>query len=70
MSKISFSQKEIEILQGLNQGLQDKMIALNLGVTPHAVRYHLKKIYAKTNATNRMQAVNRAKELCIIKDSI
>ncbi|PCI49642.1 MAG: hypothetical protein COB49_04705 [Alphaproteobacteria bacterium] len=70
MSKILFSQKEIEILQGLNQGLQDKMIALNLGVTPHAVRYHLKKIYVKTKAKNRIQAVNRAKELCVIKNSI
>lgn len=70
MSKILFSEKEIAILQGLNQGLQDKMIALNLGVTPHAVRYHLKKIYAKTNAANRIQAVNRAKELCVIKNNI
>jgi len=69
-SELLFSQKEIEILQGLNQGLQDKMIALNMGVTPHAVRYHLKNIYAKTNATNRMQAVNKAKELNIIRDSL
>jgi len=69
-SRIVFSLKEIEILQGLNQGLQDKMIALNLGVTPHAVRYHLKNIYTKTKASNRMQAVNRAKELNIISDVI
>ncbi len=58
-----FSPREIDILQGLHTGLQDKMIARRLGVTPHAVRYHLKNIYAKTNANNRMQAVNKARTM-------
>ena len=60
---IAFSPREVDILEGLNAGLQDKMIARRLGVTPHAVRYHLKNIYAKTNANNRMQAVNKARAM-------
>ncbi|MFC3052143.1 LuxR C-terminal-related transcriptional regulator [Kordiimonas pumila] len=58
-----FSLREIEILRGLDRGFQDKVIARNLSVTPHAVRYHLKNIYAKTDATNRIQALNKAKKM-------
>ncbi|WP_321395553.1 LuxR C-terminal-related transcriptional regulator [Emcibacter sp.] len=58
-----FSHREIEILRGLERGFQDKVIAKALNVTPHAVRYHLKNIYAKTNASNRIQALNKAKKM-------
>lgn len=61
--ELLFSEREIEVLKGLERGFQDKMIARSLSVTPHAVRYHLKNIYRKTNASNRMQALNKAKEL-------
>ncbi|WP_417320927.1 LuxR C-terminal-related transcriptional regulator [Emcibacter sp.] len=58
-----FSHREMEILRGLDRGFQDKVIAKALNVTPHAVRYHLKNIYAKTNASNRIQALNKAKKM-------
>ena len=58
-----FSPRELDVLKHLNQGLQDKMIARRLGVTEHAVRFHLKNIYAKTRARGRLEAVVRAREL-------
>lgn len=58
-----FSPRELDVLKHLNQGLQDKMIARRLGVTEHAVRFHLKNIYAKTRTRGRLEAVVRAREL-------
>ncbi len=61
-----FSAREMDVLQELNQGLQDKVIARRLGVTEHAVRFHLKNIYAKTRARGRLEAVVRARELGVL----
>jgi LuxR family maltose regulon positive regulatory protein len=61
-----FSARELDVLQQLNQGLQDKVIARRLGVTEHAVRFHLKNIYAKTRARGRLEAVVRARELGVL----
>ncbi|WP_229819231.1 LuxR C-terminal-related transcriptional regulator [Kordiimonas sediminis] len=55
-SPVQFSPREQEVLAQLVTGLSDKEIARVLDVTPHAVRYHLKNIYAKTGARNRMEA--------------
>jgi LuxR family maltose regulon positive regulatory protein len=46
--------------------LQDKVIARRLGVSEHAVRFHLKNIYAKTRARGRLEAIVRARELGVL----
>jgi LuxR family maltose regulon positive regulatory protein len=61
-----FSPRELDVLQQLNRGVQDKVIARRLGVSEHAVRFHLKNIYAKTRARGRFQAVARARELGVL----
>jgi LuxR family maltose regulon positive regulatory protein len=61
-----FSPRELDVLLHLNQGLQDKIIARRLGVSEHAVRFHLKNIYAKTRARGRLEAVVRARELGVL----
>lgn len=61
-----FSPRELDVLRHLNEGLRDKVIARRLGVTEHAVRFHLKNIYAKTRATGRLEAVVRARELGLV----
>jgi LuxR family transcriptional regulator, maltose regulon positive regulatory protein len=60
------SPRELDVLQHLDRGMQDKVIARHLGVTEHAVRFHLKNIYAKTQARGRMEAVARARQLGIL----
>ncbi|MFC3051960.1 helix-turn-helix transcriptional regulator [Kordiimonas pumila] len=52
-----FSPREVDVLKHLVQGKQDKVIARELGVTEHAVRYHLKNIYAKAQVSNRYEAI-------------
>jgi LuxR family maltose regulon positive regulatory protein len=61
-----FSPRELEVLHQLNRGLQDKIIARRLGVTEHAVRFHLKNIYAKTGAQGRLDAVVKARALGVV----
>ncbi len=60
------SEKERAVLTELSRGLTDKEIGLQIGITEHTVRYHLKKIYAKLNAHNRLDAVQRAERLGIL----
>lgn len=57
--------KELAILREVHKGRMDKEIALSIGVSEHTVRYHLKNIYAKLNAHNRLDAVRKAEALGI-----
>jgi LuxR family maltose regulon positive regulatory protein len=61
-----FSSRELDVLQQLDRGLKDKVIARQLGVSEHAVRFHLKNIYAKTQSHGRLEAVARARELGVL----
>lgn len=55
--EIRFSEHEKVVIDHLRNGLQDKQIARKIGLTEHAVRYHLKKIYQKVHAGNRTEAI-------------
>jgi len=63
---VAFSARELEILHELSRGESDKHIARTMGMTPHGVRYHLKKIYAKLGVGNRMQAINKSRHSGLI----
>jgi len=53
----SLTEREVEVLQLLSQGLANKQIALKLGISEHTVKFHSSAIYAKLGATNRTEAV-------------
>ena len=55
----TLSPREHRILQLISQGLSNKEIARNLGVTAETVKSHLKKIYPKLGVQNRAQAAAR-----------
>lgn len=57
------SQREIEVLQHLAQGLPNKQIALRLGISEHTVKFHVSSIYTKLDATNRTEAVRLGVQL-------
>tara|TARA_R110002051_G_scaffold27998_11_gene66859 strand:- start:10570 stop:13176 length:2607 start_codon:yes stop_codon:yes gene_type:complete len=61
------TEKERAVLIQLEKGQTDKQIALSIGVTEHAIRYHLKNVYVKLNAHNRQEAVLRAKALGVLE---
>lgn len=54
--------RENDVLGALDQGGGDKAIGRRLGITEHAVRYHLKNIYRKLGASDRVGALAQARE--------
>ncbi len=52
-----FTRREEEILVFLREGLQNKIIAFNLGISESTVKVHLKNIMKKLDARNRTQAL-------------
>lgn len=51
------TEREKDVLQCLAQGLANKQIALQLGISEHTVKFHVSSIYTKLGATNRTEAV-------------
>jgi DNA-binding NarL/FixJ family response regulator len=49
--------REMDVLQSIAQGLANKQIAMQLGISEHTVKFHLSSLYAKLGATNRTEAV-------------
>lgn len=58
--------REREVLQHVSQGLSNKMIARELNISEHTVKFHVSSIYAKLGAANRTEAVNRGSRLGLI----
>jgi LuxR family transcriptional regulator, maltose regulon positive regulatory protein len=60
------SDRELEVLQHLAQGLSNRAIADKLFVTLAAIKWHARNIYGKLDVSNRTQAVAKARELGIL----
>ena len=52
----SLSARELEVLRMASRGQTNAQIARNLGVTVHAVKFHLGSIYRKLGVANRTEA--------------
>jgi DNA-binding NarL/FixJ family response regulator len=53
------SEREIEVLELLAQGMANKQIAAALGISEHTAKFHVSSIYTKLNVTNRAEAVRQ-----------
>lgn len=49
--------RETEVLQLVTQGMRNKEIGLQLGLSPRTVEVHLKNVYEKLGVSSRTQAV-------------
>lgn len=54
---ISFTRREMELLELLRRGMQNKIIAYELGISQSTVKAHLRSIMMKLKAKNRTQAI-------------
>lgn len=54
------SDREMDILKGLVDGLDYKAVAEKLFISPLTVRTHITKIYKKLRVNNKVQAINLA----------
>ncbi len=64
------SQRELEVLQLVVQGLSNQQIAQELVITTDTVKRHVRHILSKFGVRNRLQAANKAKELSLFDDDI
>ena len=58
--------REMEVLELLSEGLANKQIALELEISEHTVKFHVSSIYTKLGATNRIEAVTLGARLGLI----
>jgi DNA-binding NarL/FixJ family response regulator len=56
---LPLSEREMEVLGLLAQGLANKQIAAALGITEHTIKFHVSSIYTKLNVNNRAEAVRQ-----------
>jgi two-component system LytT family response regulator len=59
------TEQETKVLRLISEGLSNKEIALLLYITGETVKFHIKNVYKKLGVNNRVQALQRAKELRI-----
>jgi LuxR family transcriptional regulator, maltose regulon positive regulatory protein len=61
------SERELEVLQLIANGLTNRQIAENLVIAPSTVKTHINNIYSKLNASRRTQAVAQARNLGLVE---
>ena len=63
----NLTDRELEVLQLLKDGMQNKEIAARLFISPKTVYHHVSSIFFKLEVNSRAKAVKEAINLEIIK---
>ncbi len=61
------SQREMQVLELINQGLANKEIARTMDVAPATVKAHIRNLYGKLAVGRRTEALARARELGLLE---
>ena len=59
--------RELQILELVSQGLTVKQVASRIGLSPRTVETHIAKLYRKLGVRNRVQAVSKAAALGLVE---
>jgi len=57
--KVLLTQREQEVMALVKKGLSNKMIADQLNISAETVKKHLQNIFAKLEAGNKIEAINK-----------
>ncbi|OAB47853.1 LuxR C-terminal-related transcriptional regulator [Paenibacillus antarcticus] len=60
------TEQETKIIRLIGNGLSNKEVAYDLSIKGETVKSHIKNVYRKLRVSNRVQALQRAKELNIL----
>ena len=66
VAELGLTPRELEILEAMAAGLSNKEIAERLFVSENTVKTHAARLFSKLSAKRRTQAVQLAKEACLI----
>ena len=61
------TERELSFLDCLARGVSNKEIARTLGVSENTVKFHLKNVYSKFAVRSRLQAINAAYQLGVLR---
>ena len=67
LASLGISERELTVLHELAAGRSNKEIAAQLHVSPNTVKTHVARLYEKLEAKRRTDAVNKARELGIVR---
>ena len=62
----ALSEREIEVLQLIAEGLTNSEIASRLFLSLNTIKVHTRNIYGKLNVHSRIQAIARSQELGLL----
>lgn len=66
LRSLGITRREYAVLEQLASGQSNKEIANALHVSPNTVKTHISKLYEKLEVSQRVQAVQKAKDLQLI----
>ena len=58
--------RELGVLRLLAQGLQNKEVALALGISENTIKFHVSSIYSKLGASNRTEALRKGAQFGLV----
>ena len=58
--------REREVLEAIGRGLSNKMIARELRISEHTVKFHVSSLYAKLGVASRAEAIGQGARLGLI----
>lgn len=67
LKKIGLSNRELEILQHISEGLSNLQIAETLFVSENTIKKHISNLFIKMDVARRTEAVKKAKDLGLIE---
>ncbi len=67
IESLGISARELAVLEALARGRSNKEIAADLDVSPNTVKTHVARLFEKLGAKRRTDAINRARELGIVR---
>jgi len=66
LQSLGITKREYAVLEQMASGQSNKEIAAALHVSPNTVKTHIARLYEKLEVSQRVQAVQKAKELRLI----
>lgn len=66
LKSLGVTVREYAVLELIAKGQSNKQIARSLGISPNTIKTHIANLFQKLDASRRIQAVQKARDLALI----